>query len=442
MRKFLNRLQSSGNGAVLVRGAIGAFVVKIIGAGVLFALHVLLARLLGVSQYGIYVYAITWINILVILCLLGYQTSLVRFIAEYNAKQQWGLLRGIVRRSSQTVLVFSIAVSIISAAVIFLLRQRISHQLVFTFYIGFALLPVFSLCRQLKASLRALKHAVQSDLLLCVIRPILLGLIILTLLISFRGPLRATYVMACNIVAVVGVFLVGTILLSRALPQSASQAEPVYAQQQWMKVSLPLLLIAGMHMVLKRTDIVMIGIFCGSKDAGIYSAASRISDLVVFGLVAINSILAPMISELYHTGKKQELQRIITLAARATFVFTLLVSILLAVSGKFALSLFGLHFIVAYVPLLVLLCAQVVNGLAGPIGFIMTMSGHQNQAGIILTAGAVINIALNTVLIPLFALIGASISTAFTMILWNVLLFVYVRGKLRINPTIITKRIY
>ena len=178
MRKFLDRLQGSGNGAVLARGALGAFIVKITGAGILFGLHVLLARLLGVTQYGIYVYAITWINILAILCLLGYHTSLVRFIAEYNAKQQWAKLRGILRRSSQAVLAFSIFVGIIAVAIIFFLRHRVSTELATAFYIGFALLPVFSLCRLREAALQALKCVVQSELLLRVIRPLLLGLIV------------------------------------------------------------------------------------------------------------------------------------------------------------------------------------------------------------------------------------------------------------------------
>ncbi len=441
IKEFFDKLRySTGHRAILARGALGAFVVKITGAGVLFGLHVMLARLLGVSQYGIYVYAITWINILAILCLLGFPASLVRFIAEYNAKQHWDLLRGILRRSNQTVLAFSILVGIIAAAIILFRKERIGGELAITFYIGFALLPVLALCRLREASLRALKCIVQSELLLCIVRPALLGLIVLGLLLALREPLKAAYVMAGNIVTVVGVFFIGTVLLRNALPQAVRRAQPAYAQNQWLKVSLPLLLIGGMHIILKRTDIVMLGFFRGSQDAGIYSAASRISDLVVFALMAINAILAPMISELYHTGKKRELQRIITLAARAIFVFTLMASTILAVSGKFVLSLFGSDFIVAYIPLLILLSGQLVNALAGSVGLILIMTGHQNQAGAIVAVSAAVNIILNALLIPLMGLTGAAISTTFTMVLWNIAMLVYVQRRLGINSTIITKR--
>lgn len=316
MRKLLDRLQGRGHGVVLVRGALGAFIVKITGIGVLFGLHVLLARLLGVDQYGIYVYVITWINILTIPCLLGFNTSLVRFIAEYKAKQQWGLLKGIIRRSTQTVLGFSVLTSIVGVAVIWFLRQRLSDEQAIIFYIGFGLLPIFALCQLRGAALRALRCIVQSELLLIVIRPVLLGLIVLAFFFTLEGKLKVTNVMTSNIAAVAGVFITGTILLSRVLPEFVSQAEPVYAQRQWLKVSLPLMLTTTMHLVLNRTDVVMLGIILGTKQVGLYAAASNIAGITIFGLVATSGIAAPIISELYHTGKNKKLQSILTLAAR------------------------------------------------------------------------------------------------------------------------------
>jgi O-antigen/teichoic acid export membrane protein len=192
-----------------------------------------------------------------------------------------------------------------------------------------------------------------------------------------------------------------------------------------------------MQILLKRTDIIMIGAILGSDDAGIYSAASRISNLVVFPLMAINAILAPMISELYRTGRGRELQRIIMLASRAIFVFTLVVSVILAVSSKFMLSLFGLNFTIAFVALLILLGGQVVNALAGSVGLIMTMTGHQNQAGAIIAASAAANITLNALLIPFFGLTGAAVSTAFTMALWNIAMFAFVKRRIGINSMIL-----
>jgi len=438
IKAFLNKLRySTGHRAILARGAIGSFVVKILGAAIAFGLHILLARLLGVSQYGIYIYALTWLNILAILCLLGFHTSLVRFIAAYKAQEKWGLLRGIVRRSTQFVVIFSLLIGGIGGIVVWFLRSRIGQDQATTFGVALILLPVLVLVRLREAGLRALKRVVQSELPIRIIRPLLLSAILSGLYLYLRQPLQATQAMAINLIAVFAALVIGTLWLVKELPEQMRDAQPIYAEKEWLKVSLPLLLVAGMHLILKHTDIIMLGAIRGSDEAGIYSAASHISNLVVFALMAINAILAPMISELYSTGKNKELQRIVTLAARAIFVFTLMVSIILAVFGKFALSLFGAEFVVTYVPLLILLCGQIVNALAGSVGLIMTMTGHQNQAGAIVAVSAAVNITLNALLIPLMGLRGAAISTAVTMVMWSIAMLIYVHRRLGINSTAI-----
>jgi O-antigen/teichoic acid export membrane protein len=89
------------------------------------------------------------------------------------------------------------------------------------------------------------------------------------------------------------------------------------------------------------------------------------------------------------------------------------------------------------VPLLILLTGQVVNALAGSVGLIMTMTSHQNQAGAIIAVSTAANITLNALLIPLFGLAGAAISTAFTMALWNVAMLIFVQRRIGINSTIL-----
>ena len=440
IKAFLDKLRySTGHRAILARGAIGSFVAKILGAAIAFGLHILLARLLGVTQYGIYIYALTWVNILVIASLLGLNISLVRFIAAYKTQEKWGLLRGIVHRSTQCVFVFSLLIGGIAGIVVWFLRSRIGQDQAATFGVALILLPVLALVRLREAGLRALKRVVLSSLPDRIIRPLLLAAILSGLYFYLRQPLQATQVMVINLIAVFTALVVGTLWLIKELPEQVRDARPVYAHREWLRASLPLLLVAGMVMVLNQTDIIMLGAIRGSDEAGIYSAASRISNLVVFGLMAINAILAPMVSELYHTGRMEEFQRIVTLAARAIFAFTLMFSIILVVFGKFALSLFGAEFVVTYVPLLILLCGQMVNALAGSVGLIMTMTGHQNQAGAIVAVSAAVNIILNALLIPLMGLIGAAISTTFTMVLWNIAMLVYVQRRLGINSTIITK---
>jgi len=438
IKAFIDKLLcSKGHGGVLARGAVGAFIVEVAGAGILFSLHIMLARLLGTEQYGIYVYALTCINILTMFCLLGFHTSLVRFVAEYNIKKQWGLLRGILRRSNQIVLCFSFIVSLIGIVVVRTLSSQMTNEMLITFYFSFILLPFVAFCRLREASLRAFKRIVQSKSLMQIIRPVLTGLIVIILFLLLGDKLKARHVVAANLAAVLCVVLTGTFFLHKLLPGKIMKTKPDFYSKKWLKISLPLLLVAGMHIILKRTDIVMLGALKGSEQAGIYSAASRIADLVVFALIAINSILAPMISEMYHTGQKQQLQKIVTIAAWVIFAFTLGVSTFLVIFGKFVLSLFGLEFIKALVPLLILLFGQIVNSLSGSVGLIMSMSGRQKMLGLIISSNAAANIILNFALIPILGITGAAISTAATMITRNIAMLIYVKSQLGINTTVI-----
>lgn len=156
----------------------GAFTVKVGGAGILFGLHVLLARLLGVTQYGIYIYVLTWVNVLVIASLLGSNTALVRFVAVYKVQEKWGLLRGIVRRSTQCVFILSLLIGGIGGIVVWFLRNRIGHHEAAAFGVALISLPLLALVRLREASLRALKRVVQSQLPIMIIRPLLLAAIL------------------------------------------------------------------------------------------------------------------------------------------------------------------------------------------------------------------------------------------------------------------------
>ena len=158
------RLQGKGVGAILARGASGSFIVLMIGAAMAFGTNMLLARLMGVTQYGIYIYALTWVNLLSMLCKMGMDTSLLRFVAAYNVKKEWGLLRGILSRSLQYILYSSFLVLSIASVVVWGLYTHIGADQAKTFWISFLLLPLFGLTALRTAALRAFKHVVQAAL--------------------------------------------------------------------------------------------------------------------------------------------------------------------------------------------------------------------------------------------------------------------------------------
>jgi O-antigen/teichoic acid export membrane protein len=199
--------------------------------------------------------------------------------------------------------------------------------------------------------------------------------------------------------------------------------------------------INAAHLIAKQADILMLGAIRSTSEVGLYSAASKISDLIIFGLVVSNAVLAPMISGLY--GKEQigSLQSLITLAARATFIVTVVCFIGILLFGQWMLGLYGAAFRDAYYPLVILSFGQFINAASGPVGFLMTMTGRHFHAAIIVGISALANVGANAILIPLWGMGGAALATALTSALWNLSMVYYVVQVLGLHPTPIGKRV-
>ncbi|WP_233222613.1 lipopolysaccharide biosynthesis protein [Chroococcidiopsis sp. CCALA 051] len=73
----------------LIRGAGAALSVQIFSAGTIYVSQILLARWLGVTEYGIYDYAIALSLSLAFLAGLGLPTAVLRFIPKYQFEQDW-----------------------------------------------------------------------------------------------------------------------------------------------------------------------------------------------------------------------------------------------------------------------------------------------------------------------------------------------------------------
>src|SRR5207244_9054094 len=79
-----------------------------------------------------------------------------------------------------------------------------------------------------------------------------------------------------------------------------------------------------------------------------------IRDDLVTGVQTCALPISPMIAELYATGRKAELQRLIVLASRGTLLVATPVLIVLLVAGRPILGLFGPAFATAWAPMAIL----------------------------------------------------------------------------------------
>ena len=125
-----------------------------------------------------------------------------------------------------------------------------------------------------------------------------------------------------------------------------------------------------------------------------------------------------------------------TLAALATTALALPIAALLIVGGPRVLSLFGSEFQQGAVVLRVLTAGHCMTAAMGVVSLLLSMTGHQTTVAKTLAITALLNIALNAVLIPPYGAPGAAIATTLTVFTWSVSLALLVRRRLNINATV------
>jgi len=433
----IERLRGNSIGAELFRGALGSFVVQVTGTGLGFLVQVCLARWLGRIGFGDFVIATAWLSMFVLIGKLGFDTGALRFVASYDGSQQLGRLRAFLTRSHQIVLAGSGCLSLLAALTVVLLGDQLRADLRATLLVAWLVAPAMALLEVASACLRGLRKVVTAQIPARVVRPLLLLVGVGLLITVGQGTLTPAMAMAVNLGAVlVSLALVG-VGIWRYAPVGTFRTAPEYDTAAWCRVAAPLLLISGMHLVLGQTDLVMLGAFRGSAETAVYGAAVRTAGLVAFGLIAVNMVAAPLIADLHARGQTAELQRAVRLAAWGILAFAVPVSVAMIVGGSLILRLFGPDYTDGYLPLVILLGGRLISSLTGSVGFLMSMTGHQRQAAMILSVTAILNVIMNATLIPWIGAVGAATATACTTVLSNIAMLAYVRRTLHINPTIL-----
>ena len=424
-------------GSPLLSGASAAFVTNGLGLFIGFGLQVLLARAMGVTHYGGYTYVLSWMSVLVILGTSGFDSTSLRFVAAYRANEDWGPLRGLLTRAVQIVIFKSAMVTCVGYLLVITLFDHLDPDLRLCFAIGFFLIPVWALTNVILSSLQGLKRVVSARAPHIVLRPLIFAALVWLAWNLGSREISASFAIELHILAAITGLVLGAFLLQNALSKELGNADPTYESGLWIKTAYGLMFVSGMHMILNQIDILMIGAMRSVEEVATYSVAARISILILFGLQAINTIAAPMISEAYSSRSTADLQKLVSKVALWIFLVTTPFFLGAIIFGLPILHVFGPEFSGGYIPLVLLALGQLVNACVGPVGFILNMTGHERTSLKILAITITVNIALNIPAIYFHGVNGAAAATGFSIALRNILMWRASRSLLSVDSSIL-----
>jgi O-antigen/teichoic acid export membrane protein len=416
------------------RGAIGSFGLKAFSIGFSFFSTLILTRLLGATEYGLYAYVLAWVNFLCIPALIGLDQVVIRQVAAGQVESEWGAVRGLLRWSNRVVLSLSFAIALLAGAIAWALARQNSAK-VSAFLVALVLLPLLTLTRLRQSAMQGLQHVIAGQLPESLVQPTIFISLILASHELFGWALHARTAAGLNALATGVALLVGAALLHTSLPQRARLATPVYRPSEWMSSALPLLLVNGIGVINNQVPILFLGAMKGAETAGLYAIAIRVADLLTFGLMSVNLALAPVAARLWAQKDIPQLQQVVTKTVRVVFIFTVPMAAVLVIFGEKILSIFGPAFTRGKPALVILVIGQLANIGMGSVALLLIMTGHAREVAIATGVCVILNISLNLIMIPSLGMVGTALAVSSSLIVWNVLLALWVYRRLAIHST-------
>lgn len=429
-------MKGKGLKTQLIRGSIGSATFRTVNRLLALGLGIILARELGAKSYGIYAYAFAIMELLMVLAEVGMPTLVMREIASKHAISDWSYIKGIIIRSKQFVLLTASTVSLVGIILILLLGDQINESKKVTLLLMFGVLPTTALTKNFVGVIRGFQFVLTGQAMNMILRPALAILIIGLGFFWFPELRHPHYAMAGQILAAGIVLFMSALALRFIQPMEVKNVKPVYHTRQWVKLSLPFTLLGGADVLYAHVDIIMLGWLRTTDEVGFFRVAVQGATLVAFGLQSLIAVIVPHFARLFTVNDLIRLQRLVTVSSRVIFLFSFPIGLAFIIFGEeIVTGVFGNKYSDSYVPLAILAGGQMINSVFGPAGSLLVMTGHENYSIRVLWRTTFLNITLNAILIPTLGIVGAAIASAISLIVRNILLFLAVRQRLKINSS-------
>ena len=371
--------QGQGLKAQLVRGVLGVGGLKLLSMPLTLGASVLLARGLGPEGYGQYVFVLSFITMLALPVGPGIGQLITREVAKYQYSEQWSFFRGVLRRSSQwVVLAATLFLVVVVSAASWNAKWEVNDRWTLLL-IASLLVPLFGFNTVRSNTLQGLRHVVLAQLPDVLLRPAVHLLVAAMLL--FSGLLNPATALGAQIVGTGVALLVGALFLQRKVPGQVRLSVPQYRTAEWGKAIMPFTLLAAVGTLNSQIGILFLGWLGRPEDVAALQIGMSGSALVVFALALINLVISPHIIKARQEGDKGKLQMLSRYSSRAALLGALPIGLPLIFFGDTIVHyLYGDEYInSAVLPLAILTAGQLFNVACGSVGQFLTMSGYEKD---------------------------------------------------------------
>jgi O-antigen/teichoic acid export membrane protein len=393
------------------------------------ATNALLARLLSKQEVGFYFLAFSLIQLGSLMGSLGLEKAVVRFLAESVGLEQFNR----ARRALLWIVVLGM-LGAIGVGTVYSISGRMVAEGLFHAPPLAATTGLVAGWMAVLALQKILAGAFQSfhDIGLSTIFGGLAGGSLLTaslgvLWLAKGHATLATALMLGVSSALISLLLGGWLLQRKVahLPVRGEKGHTV-GLREIVRVAWPLTVTNLTLFVLTQAPLWILGAFRPPEEVAVYGAASRAVVLVAMPLTVANSVLPPLIAEMYPQGRKRELERTLrTVATVAGIPAFLALAAFILFGGPILGLMFGDNYRGGAPILALLSLAQLVNVWSGSGSITLSYTGHQATMMTLTIAGGLFTVLAGLAVVGPYGVGGVAASVAagiagYNLVLWFV----------------------
>lgn len=413
-----NVLDAAKGSGSLAGGSLAALAIR-------FAIALVLARNLGVLDYGLYVLGISVATLCSGIALLGLDDAMVRYVAILTRRSDDAGVKGTL----EIGFTVTFATSVLMGALLFAFAEPVATRLFHE--------------PELVSSLRMLGVVVPFLTLNSVLVGVLLGLRRMGDVALAQNVVRSSIRLAIS----AGAALLGALDLSMALigfavaDIAASALMAVRIRRHLphrglaarrdtraiMSFALPLWLSGMLRQFRRNIEVVLLGGLSSVSNVGVFSVVNRVNKLGHVGLLSLLVAVKPMMAQLHDAGERDALAHLYRTATRWAFALYLPFFLGVVLYAEQLLGVFGDGFTSGTTALFIIAAAELVNAATGVCGSLLDMSGHTTVKLVNSVAWTALLLGGSALLIPPFGVDGAAIATFIALCTVNVARVIEVR---------------
>jgi len=399
---------SAKGGFHLLWGLVTSTIISAVGT-------ILIARLLGADNMGLYTIAVAAPNLIITFRDWGINTAMVKYSAQYNSENNVAKIRSIFVSGVLFELIMGLALAIFAISISGVLAQLFQRpaiaqliQITSLFILSGALINAST------AAYTGMERMHLNSIMLIVQSLVKTGLIIGLVLLGL-GTLGAVvgFSVAVLVAGITGLLLMYTMYTSLPKPVGG-KLELGATTKMMLKYGLPLSVSGILTGFLTQFYSYIMAIFVTDNSAiGNYGVAISFVVLITFFATPVTTMLLPAFSKLDYTKDNQVLKNIFQYSVKYSALIVVPVTVMVMALAQPAIgTIFQESYTQAPMYLALLASAYVLSALGSlSVGNLINSQGDTRYNLKLSILSAVIGFPLSLVLVYYFAIVGLIVTT-------------------------------